>query len=86
MCHADAWEDYLRHGLGENAVIPSHEATAFKNSWRTSHRKFRRAARKVSKANKKLIGFERGFLSDDGLPGREWYKHLGVAPGKWLGT
>ncbi|KAI0832612.1 Zn-dependent exopeptidase [Trametes gibbosa] len=39
----------------------------------------------VRRANEKLVGFERGFISEDGLEGREWYKHLGVAPGKWLG-
>lgn len=37
--------------------------------------------------NKRLRRFEGGFLSRDGkgLEGREWYKHLGVAPGRWLG-
>lgn len=40
----------------------------------------------VRRANEKLIGFERGFISEDGLEGREWYRHLGVAPGKWLGA
>ncbi|KAI9056504.1 Zn-dependent exopeptidase [Trametes sanguinea] len=43
------------------------------------------AVKRVQKANAKLIGFERGFISEEGLEGREWYKHLGVAPGKWLG-
>lgn len=44
------------------------------------------AAWHVRRANEKLIGFERGFISEDGLEGREWYRHLGVAPGKWLGA
>jgi N-acetylated-alpha-linked acidic dipeptidase len=35
--------------------------------------------------NKKLVGFEKGFISKDGIPDREWYKHLAIAPGKWLG-
>jgi len=35
--------------------------------------------------NQKLIGFEKGFVSKDGIPDREWYKHLVIAPGKWLG-
>ncbi|KAL1946513.1 hypothetical protein VTO73DRAFT_14617 [Trametes versicolor] len=43
------------------------------------------AAWHVRRANEKLIGFERGFIFEDGLEGREWYRHLGVAPGKWLG-
>ncbi|KAF9054950.1 Zn-dependent exopeptidase [Hymenopellis radicata] len=46
---------------------------------------FFKAQRRVVKANKKLISFERGFISEEGIKGREWYKHLGVAPGKWLG-
>ena len=44
-----------------------------------------KAAKRVSRANKKLIAFERGFISEEGIKEREWYKHLGVAPGKWLG-
>lgn len=46
---------------------------------------FIRAAKRVRVANQKLVAFERGFLSEDGIKNREWYKHLGVAPGKHLG-
>lgn len=46
---------------------------------------FIRAAKRVRVANQKLVAFERGFLSEDGIKDREWYKHLGVAPGKHLG-
>ncbi|CCF52104.1 hypothetical protein NDA14_000371 [Ustilago hordei] len=35
--------------------------------------------------NKKLQTFEQGLISKEGLKGREWYKHLGTAPGRWLG-
>jgi len=48
-------------------------------------RRFIEAAKRVARANQKLISFERGFISKDGIKDREWYKHLGVAPGKWLG-
>lgn len=44
-----------------------------------------RAMKRVRKANQKLVAFERGFISKKGIKDREWYKHLGVAPGKWLG-
>lgn len=44
-----------------------------------------KAAKRVSRANNKLKAFERGFISEGGIKDREWYKHLGVAPGKWLG-
>ncbi|TFK71755.1 Zn-dependent exopeptidase [Pluteus cervinus] len=47
--------------------------------------KFIKAAKRVARANKKLVAFERGFISEEGIPEREWYRHLGVAPGKWLG-
>ena len=47
--------------------------------------KFLRAAQRVRAVNKKLVGFERGFIHPDGIKDREWYRHLGVAPGKWLG-
>jgi N-acetylated-alpha-linked acidic dipeptidase len=26
------------------------------------------------------------FISEDGIKDREWYRHLGVAPGRWLGV
>ncbi|KAJ7180363.1 Zn-dependent exopeptidase, partial [Mycena crocata] len=47
--------------------------------------KFKKAVRRVREANKKLVGLEKGFISKDGIPDREWYKHLAIAPGKWLG-
>ncbi|KAI0638367.1 Zn-dependent exopeptidase [Trametes polyzona] len=47
--------------------------------------RFVEAARRVQRANAKLVAFERGFIHEDGLEGREWYRHLGVAPGRWLG-
>ncbi|KAI0722737.1 Zn-dependent exopeptidase [Earliella scabrosa] len=48
-------------------------------------RKFIEAAKRVQRANARLVAFERGFISEEGIKDREWYKHLGVAPGKWLG-
>ncbi|KAJ3997951.1 Zn-dependent exopeptidase [Lentinula boryana] len=46
---------------------------------------FIRAAKRVSRVNHKLFFFERGFIDEGGIKNREWYRHLGVAPGKWLG-
>ncbi|KAK0475812.1 Zn-dependent exopeptidase [Armillaria novae-zelandiae] len=43
------------------------------------------AVKRLRAVNQKLIAFERGFISEDGISEREWYKHLGIAPGKWLG-
>ena len=39
----------------------------------------------VRAVNRKLQTFEQGLISKEGLKGREWYKHLGTAPGRWLG-
>ncbi|KAG6821633.1 hypothetical protein H0H93_000142 [Arthromyces matolae] len=48
-------------------------------------KKLVKAAKRIVKINKKIVAFERGFISEEGIKDREWYKHLGVAPGKWLG-
>ncbi|KAJ7498665.1 Zn-dependent exopeptidase [Mycena latifolia] len=47
--------------------------------------RLRKAVQRIRTVNKKLVGFEKGFISKDGIPDREWYKHLAIAPGKWLG-
>ncbi|KAJ3508656.1 hypothetical protein NLJ89_g5632 [Agrocybe chaxingu] len=44
-----------------------------------------RVLKRIRAVNKKSSAFERAFISEDGIKDREWYKHLGVAPGKWLG-
>ena len=35
--------------------------------------------------NRILLGMEQRLLSADGLPGREWYRHLIYAPGLYTG-
>lgn len=40
---------------------------------------------RLREASIRLGRFERGFLSETGIKDREWYRHLGVAPGKWKG-
>ncbi|EIM89795.1 Zn-dependent exopeptidase [Stereum hirsutum FP-91666 SS1] len=49
---------------------------------RVPGRKFAKAAREVQKINHKLASFERGFIVEDGLVGREWYKNIAIAPAK----
>ena len=44
-------------------------------------RKLIRAVERVRAINQKLVAYERGFISEDGIKDREWYKHLAVAPG-----
>ncbi|EMD40935.1 hypothetical protein CERSUDRAFT_71180 [Gelatoporia subvermispora B] len=48
-------------------------------------KKLKRAVKRVRAVNEKLASFESGFIHEDGIKDREWYRHLGVAPGKWLG-
>lgn len=45
----------------------------------------KKAIKRVRKVNSNLASFEAGFISEEGLPGRDWYRHFGVAPGKRLG-
>ena len=87
---ADSWEEYLgyvaRFG-DENSDTLHGEDIGLDGTGLPGfpiHR-FIKAAKRVQRANQKLIHFERGFISKDGIKDREWYKHLGVAPGKWLG-
>ncbi|KAJ6539618.1 hypothetical protein B0H19DRAFT_1179844 [Mycena capillaripes] len=63
------------HGAAFDADLPSKFPFA----------RLRKAVRRIRAVNKKLISFEKGFISKDGIPDREWYKHLAIAPGKWLG-
>ncbi|KAK9898258.1 Zn-dependent exopeptidase [Cystobasidium minutum MCA 4210] len=48
-------------------------------------KKQKKLMEKLRSINKRKMGFERGFISEEGLPRREWYKHVGVAPGENLG-
>ena len=73
---AQAWVEYPELDM-KNYAGPHHYHVPLK--------KLIKAAKRVSSANRKLISFERGFISEDGIKEREWYRHLGVAPGKWLG-
>ncbi|KLT44260.1 Zn-dependent exopeptidase [Cutaneotrichosporon oleaginosum] len=45
----------------------------------------RKILREIRAVNLKLRDFEKGFISEEGIVDREWYKHKGTAPGKWLG-
>ena len=86
---ADSWEEYLSYvaRFGDetsDTFHGEHVGLDGKGLPFPIHR-FIKAAKRVARANQKLIRFERGFISKDGIKDREWYKHLGVAPGKWLG-
>lgn len=42
-------------------------------------------AKRVEKMNERLTQFERGFIDEEGIKGREWFKHIVYAPGLWTG-
>ncbi|KAI0774433.1 Zn-dependent exopeptidase [Fomes fomentarius] len=48
-------------------------------------KKFKKAVKRILAVNQKLKAFEHGFIHEDGIKDREWYRNLDVAPGKWLG-
>ncbi|ORX69455.1 Zn-dependent exopeptidase [Linderina pennispora] len=35
--------------------------------------------------NERVAKLERHFIDPSGIPGREWYKHILVSPGRWMG-
>lgn len=86
---ADSWEEYLAYvaqfRFGQFDTFRDGDIRSDGMGLPFPIRRFIKAAKRVARANQKLISFERGFISKDGIKGREWYKHLGVAPGKWLG-
>lgn len=45
----------------------------------------RKLMKKVRSINKRLQAFEGGFITDEGLPQRPWYRSRAVAPGRYLG-
>ncbi|KAJ2794655.1 Vacuolar protein sorting-associated protein 70 [Coemansia furcata] len=49
-------------------------------------RRRRMNCRKLRKSiNDRVSRLERHFIDPEGIPGREWYKHALVGPGRWLG-
>ena len=86
---ADSWEEYLGYVAqfrdGKFSTFRGGDVGFDGMGLPFPIRRFIKAAQRVARANQKLISFERGFISKDGIKNREWYKHLGVAPGKWLG-
>jgi N-acetylated-alpha-linked acidic dipeptidase len=85
---AEEGENQVREDDVDNAKHKNKKHKHKKWQWgqrRKLLKRLRKAAERVRRANAKLILFEQGLTSGDGLKGREWYKHLGVAPGKLQG-
>ncbi|KAF8913769.1 hypothetical protein CPB84DRAFT_1720466 [Gymnopilus junonius] len=68
-----------------------HEGFSDQSRFRFGHHQkpplkhIKKLLKRIQTVNKKSSAFERGFISEDGIKDREWFKHLAVAPGKWLG-
>jgi N-acetylated-alpha-linked acidic dipeptidase len=48
-------------------------------------KQLRKVLQDIRAVNRRLRAFESGFIGEQGITDREWYKHKGTAPGKWLG-
>lgn len=84
--HAESWEEYLEFAANvDEESLESPQLKKALTSLPFPFSKFVKAAKRIVAANRKLIMFERGFISEGGIRDREWYRHLGVSPGKWLG-
>ena len=76
---------FLEFAPLENAVALFEQATtAFESARTAAVERGLSAAQKVE-LNRFLRTFERRLLSDDGLPGRPWYRHQIYAPGQYTG-
>ncbi|EPB82893.1 hypothetical protein HMPREF1544_10364 [Mucor circinelloides 1006PhL] len=42
-------------------------------------------AKRLARTNNRLTFFERGLIDPEGIPGRNWFKHVVYAPGLWTG-
>ncbi|KAI9000854.1 Zn-dependent exopeptidase [Trametes punicea] len=84
---APAWaKEQREHELLEADADADAGAAAFGGKkHRFPVKKFKKAAKRVRAVNQKLKAFERGFIHEDGIKDREWYRNLDIAPGKWLG-
>lgn len=72
--------------LVSDHAAPSSSSSSSCHHKRPNKREAFKRARELQKMNRAVKEFEAGFLGDEkGLQGREWYRHLGVAPGRWLG-
>lgn len=70
----DATAEDVAAALAARPKLPPHK-----------RRELKRILGEIRTVNRKLQAFESGLISEDGIHEREWYKHKGTAPGKWLG-
>ena len=74
-------------GILDPVVWNSHAAAA--DTLKALPRRIReliQAIRRVQNANRRLTAFERGLISEEGLKGKQWFRHLVLGPGKEQGS
>ncbi|KAJ1951295.1 Vacuolar protein sorting-associated protein 70 [Linderina macrospora] len=70
--HIEAERRHLQKKYGERCSMIGHHRLTVCSDIRSS-------------INSRLYKLERDFIDPMGLPGRKWYRHVLVSPGKWLG-
>ncbi|KAJ1300407.1 hypothetical protein OPQ81_005227 [Rhizoctonia solani] len=81
----DNYINQTKGGSSQGARVLLQQALGSFGSGKSGTSDLEQLIKDTHSVNKRLSNFERGFISQDGLPGREWYRHLIVAPGKWIG-
>ncbi len=76
---------FLEFAPLDNAVALFEKAAAAFESARTAAIERGLSVEKTVELNRFLRTFERRLTSDDGLPGRPWYRHQIYAPGQYTG-
>ncbi|PPQ63426.1 hypothetical protein CVT24_004936 [Panaeolus cyanescens] len=82
---ADDIDDESADALKKHKKHKKHKKKHRKHKHKLPLKKLRQLIERIKSVNAKAVAFEAGFISDEGIKDREWYKHLAVAPGKWLG-
>ncbi|MHA6798367.1 M28 family peptidase [Bounagaea algeriensis] len=90
--YADAVDGHLRdldEAQSDDSVVDLSPAYAAAREWRAATARLEGAARDgtadAERINEALLQQERALTQDEGLPGREWYKHMVYAPGMYTG-
>ena len=76
-CSLDHRAEYLTKELGK--LVKGGLKLRF---WKSKRKAIATILSEIRGINKKRRSFESGFLSQEGIKDREWYRHKGTAPGK----
>jgi N-acetylated-alpha-linked acidic dipeptidase len=79
--HVSRAEPSVKKALAEvNAAIAELETAGRSLNLRRDRALDTGSTSGIEGINTRLLGFERAFLSENGIPGRRWYRHLVYAP------